>query len=108
MDIAEVTRAIHLGELDDSIEALYETLRLRARALRNAKDASMRAAVRIGDRVKIADGIKPKYLISVTGQVVKVDSKFVYIDVDDDQKWKLRRYSNKNLGIPAGAIEIIA
>jgi hypothetical protein len=71
----DLVNAILDIEDPDDLDRLSETIKTRDRQLADARATRIAAELRLGDRVRITDGISPKYLLGVTGVVDRPASR---------------------------------
>ena len=65
--------AIADGELDDHLTAVAEAVDARRRLLHTVRSATALATLCVGDRVRINDAVRPRYLAGMQGTVVDID-----------------------------------
>lgn len=75
----ETLAAIVNGELDDKLSALNEQIRDRHLAIRRMRSRTARATLKVGDRIRIVDTVRPKYLAGSTGRVTGVSGPTTFL-----------------------------
>jgi len=65
--------AIAVGELDDHLGALAAAVEARRRLLLTVRSAAALATLCVGDVVRIAEQVSPRYLVGLHGTVVGLD-----------------------------------
>lgn len=79
--LTAVLTAILNGEFDGDERAIYDAFKTR----RGVAAQIAAASYKPGDRVRFTDAVRPKYLIGVEANVVKVNAKTVVVKMDSVQ-----------------------
>ncbi len=68
---------------NEDLDAIFESLKLARRNIRDAQAADVRRTLKVGDKVVLAGALSPKYLIGLTGVVAaRPSAKRVKIKLD--------------------------
>lgn len=70
--LADTLIAIENGELDDSLNDIYEAVFNRRQILRQRVTRQKLKTMGVGDRVRIISPVKPQYLAGWEGQITEV------------------------------------
>lgn len=89
---------------DDELNRYVDWLRAHMKDRANRRNAKARAMISLGTRVKLAGNYKPQYLTGMTGEVIELKDKRVWVLLDDGPVGKFR--NGKVLTNPSG-LEIL-
>lgn len=78
----EVVGLVAIGELDRQLPALQAAISRRWAELRRDATHQAAARLRVGDRVRIAHGVRPQYLQGATGTVTGWSGQSVVVQLD--------------------------
>lgn len=92
------------GELD----ILFGALRERENYLRSVRERESLAALTNGDRVRVTDGIRPKYLVGSTGTVTGRKNDRLVVEFDEGTSFQVTNRFGKSSAFPAGCLEKVA
>jgi hypothetical protein len=106
MSAVDVVKAITAGEADDNLEAVFNAFKARSRYVRTELALANSAELSEGTAVRIVGGLKPKYLVGITGKISAYDSApkagYLMVDVDEDQ---YTGNYGKHLRVPANCLK---
>ena len=74
--------AIAEGELDAHLGAIAAAIDARRRLLHTVESSYRLAALCVGDRVRIGQGVSPRYLAGMPGTIVELDERTATIRLD--------------------------
>ena len=100
--VQELVELVHKLDTIDELQAVNDACRIRSKHIRE-RDARLQSTqFQKGDRVRI-DGLRPKYLSTVVGTIIKVDVGSVTVERDQTVMQTDPRASkyHRNLKIPA-------
>lgn len=89
---------------DEELNKFVDYIRFAMKDRANRRNAKAKAAINIGDKVKLAGNYKPAYLMGLTGKVVEMKQTRVLVQLDCGPVGKFR--SGKVLTTPGG-LEVI-
>lgn len=104
---AELIRQIANGDFDSNLTTLISTAVERKRYLQKQKGAENQLALKPGMRVRILPGIKPKYLIGLTGTISSLHSTRngdLMFEFDDASYPYVAHRFQRTVGIPAALL----
>lgn len=98
---------IRNGDFDDSIEVIIRTAIARRRYLQDVKGAENQAEFKPGTKVRILPGIKPKYLIGLSGVVSGPGKRSgdLMFEFDDRSYPYVSHRFQRTVGIPAALLQ---
>jgi hypothetical protein len=89
MTSADIVKAITSGAADDNLTAVFDAYKARSRYLRTQEAITNQAELAPGTRVRIAGGIRPRYLVGIRGTVSPRDDSpkpgFLMVDIDESE-----------------------
>ena len=96
-----------LGGIDkltkrSDLDQVYEALNGRARELKARKTRKLQRMLSVGDVVRLATNMKPRYISEAEGPITKIQGTKVTIQMPDDPG--LRRLSGIPCTVPFSAI----
>jgi hypothetical protein len=74
--------AIAEGELDAHLGAIAAAVDARRRLLQTVESRHKLAALSVGDRVRIGQGVSPRYLTGMPGTIVELDERAATVSLD--------------------------
>jgi hypothetical protein len=74
--------AIAEGELDAHLGAIAAAVDARRRLLHTVESSHRLAALCVGDRVRIGQGVSPRYLAGLDGTIVELDDRAATVRLD--------------------------
>lgn len=69
MNTMSILNAIAHGEVDDDLDRIYRELVDRRKIVKTRQATALVRALRVGDRVEVIGGIKPRYIVGAQGTV---------------------------------------
>lgn len=78
---AAIVAQIVGGDIDADLDTIADAVRLRQQAIAR----NVGAALRPGSKIEIGGNISPKYMIGITGTVVRVAGKKAVITIAESQ-----------------------
>lgn len=91
------------GELDDELPGLIEAITERMRVIEERRTAEVLATLAIGERVRLTDQVKPRYLAGATGEVHMIEADHVVVCLDTP----VGRFKSGHIDCPPGILERI-
>ena len=104
MDYFEIVKEIVAGRFDDDLDVISKAVKDRRAALNSVKMYSFRA----GDVVKFNSLTRPKYLAGTEATVVKVNQKRIVVKINEDFKYKARKYGYGEFTTPVSLVEKVS
>lgn len=104
----EVAQAIGSGALDNELDAVISAAVARKRYLQTRKAVANQLELTPGTKVRITSGIKPKYLIGLSGTVSDHPAKRggdLMFEFDSDSYPFARHRFGRVVGVPASLLE---
>lgn len=101
---------IRSGEFDESLDAIIRTAVARKRYLQEVKGAQNQSEFAPGTKVQITTGIKPKYLIGLTGKVSSEPASRrgdLMFEFDDRSYPYVNHRFSRTVGVPASLLKRI-
>ena len=77
LTLGQIKTAIILGELDADLDNIATAIKTR----RGMQAGELRDSLKVGDKVKFIDTVKPTYLRGMVSTVVKLNQKRIVIDL---------------------------
>jgi hypothetical protein len=93
--------AIAEGAFDDRLGAIAETVDARRRLLETIDSSHMFATLRVGDRVRIAQRVSPRYLAGLERTLVELDDRAATVLLD----FAVGRFESGRVRYPPVALE---
>jgi hypothetical protein len=101
-DHISLASAIMTGELDDQLDRIIETIQLRRKTIRETRKAINSMSATVGQKVKLADNLRPKYLAGVSGTITKLEGNTLLVELP----YAMGRYG-KNVRVPADLVTFV-
>jgi hypothetical protein len=99
---------IAAGDHDAQLEPMFRALNARRKYLAGQKAAANKSEMVAGTRVKITEGIRPHYLVGITGTVSTRPARRagdVQVDVDPACVGQMGKYGRGgSVGVPANCL----
>jgi ribosomal protein L21E len=96
MDIADLIHDIYLMDSDDDLQMIWRAYSERSKQLRQRRAAMISATLNVGDRIRIAEDVRPARLAGATGTVRG----------QRNTKWIVELDSGEQLRVGASAIRL--
>lgn len=91
MTLEDVLNAIRDGVCDDDYNVVVKAINTRRKYLDSQKDLQNLASLEVGQRVELA-GLRPKYLVGMTGEVVSKDGSTFDVLLDEQFRNRADRF----------------
>ena len=80
--IDRLVSRITTGDLDADLDELIAAINDRVRALDTLRTTRARQRLHQGDRVRLTDNVKPRYLIGRTGEIHEINDDYIVVCLD--------------------------